>query len=104
MLSRREFACMHRKPLIVNTSRGEVIDEDALLDALSSGQIRGACLDVLQGEYWNSEEDKERWAVCNRLIAYSRQHRNLVLTPHIGGLVSEGVARAEEQLIGKLLA
>lgn len=104
MLAAREFARMQRQPLLVNTARGEVIDEDALLEALSSGQIRGACLDVLCDEHWNTEEDKVRWAKNNRLIAYAWEHRNLVLTPHIGGLVFEGAARAEDHLIGKLLA
>ncbi len=104
MLAAPEFARMQRKPLLINTARGEVIDEDALLEALSSGQIRGACLDVLCEEHWNTEEDKVIWAENNRLIAYAQEHRNLILTPHIGGLVFEGVSRAEDRLIGKLLA
>lgn len=104
MLGAREFALMQRKPIIVNTARGEVIDEEALLAALSSGQIGGACLDVLWEEHWNTEEEKVIWTEKNRLMTYARKHRNLILTPHIGGLVFEGAIRAEEHLLSKILA
>ncbi len=103
MLSRAEFARMERKPLLVNTSRGELIDEAALLEALRSGRLRGAALDVLCGEHWNTPTDQKAWMEANPLVAYARENDNLLLTPHIGGLVHEGVERAELFTVEKLL-
>ena len=45
-----EFAAMERKPLLINTARGGLVDEEALVDALKSGQIAGAGFDVVTTE------------------------------------------------------
>ena len=50
LLSREKFSLMTKKPVIVNTSRGEVISEEALLDALNTGKIHSAGLDVFEDE------------------------------------------------------
>ena len=50
LLDRTAFSLMHKKPVVINTSRGEVIDEKALLDALNSGKIHSAGLDVYENE------------------------------------------------------
>jgi len=104
MISTNQFSKMKRRPLLVNTARGEVVDEDALVSALYSGQVCGACLDVLCGEYWNSDVDKKRWIEDSKLISYAKDNGNLLITPHIGGLVYEGVERAELRLIELILA
>ena len=68
--------------IIVNTSRGRIIDESALLSALESGQIGGAGLDVIDGEW---RHDLAR----HPLISYAREHPNVVIVPHIGGVTLE---------------
>lgn len=50
LLEAMAFTLMHKKPVVINTSRGEVIDENALLDALNSGKIHSAGLDVYEDE------------------------------------------------------
>lgn len=50
MIDWKAFSKMDKKPLIINTSRGEVIDEKALLEALSKGKIHSAGLDVYEDE------------------------------------------------------
>jgi len=50
LLSEEKFLMMSKKPIIINTSRGEVISEKALLNALISGQIHSAGLDVYENE------------------------------------------------------
>ena len=50
MIGPREFERMRRRPILVNTARGPILDQAALLAALRSGQIRAAALDVLQDE------------------------------------------------------
>jgi len=72
---------------LVNTSRGELIDETALLEALRSEHLAGAALDVARGE-WRFDRN-------HPLAAYARTHSNLILTPHIGGATVESMSKAE---------
>lgn len=76
MMGREEFASMKEEAIIINTSRGGMIHEQVLIEYLKYGRIRGAGLDVYEGE---------PIAATNRL----RSLENVVLTPHIGGLTLE---------------
>ena len=76
LLGRREINLLKPGVVVINTSRGEIIDETALLNALVSGKIGAAGLDVLSGE-----PDVDR----HPLLEYARAHDNLIITPHIGG-------------------
>lgn len=72
MLDRKAFAMMKKKPIIVNVSRGAMIDEAALLDALNAGQVFGAGLDVLV------EETNENTLKCPFV-----GREDVILTPHM---------------------
>jgi phosphoglycerate dehydrogenase-like enzyme len=74
-----ELAAMPPRALLVNTSRGGLIDEAALVAALASGRLRGAALDVFADEP----------AVPVGL----RSLPNVVLTPHVGGLSERSIGR-----------
>jgi len=84
--------------VIINTSRGQIINEAALLNGLHSGQIAAAGLDVLNGE---PEIDN------HPLVNYARFNDNLLITPHCGGYspdsLSQVCARAAEKIKYKLL-
>jgi D-3-phosphoglycerate dehydrogenase len=80
LIGSREFALVKSGAILVNTSRGEVVNEEALLSALVKGQIGAAGLDVLGGE---PDVDS------HPLVEYAREHDNLVITPHIGGFAPE---------------
>lgn len=82
LIGSREFAAMKPGAILINTSRGSIIDEHALLSALTTGHLGGAGLDVIEGE-WRLDLDR------HPLILYARTHENLVITPHIGGVTYE---------------
>ena len=87
MIGRDQFARMKPGACLVNTSRGGLIDEDALLDALRGGRLAAAGLDVIEGE-----RDPHR---ANRpLPRYAADHDNLIITPHVGGVTHESQAKA----------
>jgi phosphoglycerate dehydrogenase-like enzyme len=76
MLGRREIESMKPGAILINTSRGELVDEAALLKALDSGRLAAAGLDVLSGEPEIADHPLRR---------YAAEHDNLIITPHIGG-------------------
>ena len=87
LISEQAFSMMKQGVFLVNTSRGAVIDEGALLRTLESGKIAGAALDVICGELEGGFAD-------HPLIRYARTHDNLILTPHMGGVTYESQAKA----------
>lgn len=78
---------------IVNTSRGGVIDEQALLHLLSNKKVAGYATDVLFGE-----PD----IINHPLVKFARNNSNVVITPHIGGNTFESIAKTELFVIQKL--
>tara|TARA_B100000315_G_C14474643_1_gene540027 strand:- start:106 stop:1038 length:933 start_codon:yes stop_codon:yes gene_type:complete len=81
--------------VIINTSRGAIIDEDALIKSLESGHVGAAGLDVIHGEWDKNIYD-------HPLIKYARTHDNLVITPHIAGATVESIIGARVFLAKKL--
>lgn len=82
LIGKREFGLMKRGVTLINTSRGSITDEQALLASLEEGRIGAAGLDVLNGE---PAIDR------HRLVEYARSHDNVVITPHIGGFCPDAV-------------
>ena len=74
---RAKFEMMKKEAVLVNTSRGAVINEQDFLQALESGRIAGAAVDVIAGEGGDLSQ--------NCLIQYAKTHHNMVITPHCGG-------------------
>ncbi|MCK6546323.1 hydroxyacid dehydrogenase [Myxococcota bacterium] len=81
-LTKERIAHMRAGAFLVNTARGELVDEHALLDALERGHVAGAAVDVLTGD---ARWDEEQLPREHPLVVYARKHSNLVLTPHVGG-------------------
>jgi len=83
MIGAAQFARMKKGVIFLNAARGTVVDIDALVDALKSGQVRGAAVDVFPAEPADAKE-----AFQSPL----RGFRNVILTPHIGGSTVEAQA------------
>lgn len=88
LISSEEFRQMRLKPILINAARGKIVNEDALLEALGSGSISGAALDVL-----SNEVDADNPLLKNPLVKYAREHGNLIITPHLGGATFESMER-----------
>jgi lactate dehydrogenase-like 2-hydroxyacid dehydrogenase len=80
LIGEREFKLMKPSAFFVNTARGRIVDEPALINALRSGELAGAALDV----YWNEPPVSEP-APSPELFKFD----NVVLTPHIGSATHE---------------
>jgi D-3-phosphoglycerate dehydrogenase len=76
LLGAYEFSLMKQGAILINTSRGDVISETALLLALQEGRLAAVGLDVVSGEPNITDHP---------LVDYARKHHNLIITPHIGG-------------------
>jgi len=83
--------------IIVNTSRGAVVDTSALVQALESGHLGGACLDVFENEKPNTYSKAES-NTYKRL--YACEH--VIVSPHVAGWTSESLARIAKVMIRKL--
>jgi D-3-phosphoglycerate dehydrogenase / 2-oxoglutarate reductase len=87
LLGREAFARMKPGAYFINTARGELIDEAALLGALTSGRLAGAAVDVLSNEHEHA---------TSPLVTYARGNpARLLITPHLGGCTHESMAKTE---------
>jgi D-3-phosphoglycerate dehydrogenase len=93
--NRELFSLMKQGAWLINTSRGELLDEVALLDALHSRHLAGAALDVLCDEGSNSDNVRP-------LVRYARDNDNLIITPHIAGCTGESMKKTEDFMAHKL--
>jgi D-3-phosphoglycerate dehydrogenase len=100
LINNEFMVAMKPGSFIINTSRGELIDESALLNSLESGHLGGASLDVLAGEYKQGFKSKLN---DNPLVKYARTHDNLILTPHYGGATVDAWIKTEEKTIELIL-
>lgn len=86
LIGQEALRLMKPTALLINTSRGKIIDESALLEALTSGRLAGAGLDVVDGEWLSQQELRN-----HPLIEHSRSNENLIIVPHIGGSTTESI-------------
>ena len=101
MLSDKEFAAMKTGVVIINTARGPVIDVKALLQALSSGKVKAAGLDVLPEEPIIREEAEllrslfaEKHDLQTLVIDHAlMHHKNVIVTPHSAFYTKEALEK-----------
>ncbi len=93
-----EFLRQFARPIwLLNTSRGEVLRLADLADALESGQVRGAALDVLENERF------QRWTESQQqTFERLRQRDNVLFTPHVAGWTQESYFKINHVLTAKI--
>ena len=94
MMGERELRLMRPGSLLINNSRGTVVDLDALAGALRDGHLAGAALDVFPVEPSSNAE---------RFQSPVQGLKNVILTPHIGGSTEEAQERIGREVARKLL-
>ena len=85
---------MKDKSVLINASRGTVVDIDALVETLRSGKLLGAAIDVFPVEPRSNEEE---------FVSPLREFDNVILTPHIGGSTQEAQANIGIEVAEKLV-
>ncbi len=99
LIGSNEISAMKKGACFINTARGELLDEGALLQALENGKLSGAALDVLKGDSsWESEIPEG-----HPLINYAKKNNNLLITPHIGGYGKQSIELTRQYITQKLL-
>jgi D-3-phosphoglycerate dehydrogenase len=89
MLSAKEFGMMKDGVMIIDCSRGGVVDQEALYDALVSGKVKAAAVDVFE------EEPPKN----NKLLTL----KNVIATPHVGAQTEEAQLKASIQIANKVI-
>lgn len=90
MIGAGELALLRAGAILVNTGRGAVLDEEALLAALGEGRLAGAGLDVTAHEHLPPDHPL-------------RARDDVILTPHIGGSTEEALERTALEVAGQIL-
>jgi D-lactate dehydrogenase len=104
ILNAESIAKMKDGVYIINTARGSLIDTEAFLDAVESGKIGGAALDVIedeQGLYYNNLRGQ---IIRNRALAVLRSYPNVIITPHTAFYTSQAVSDMVENSLRSCIA
>lgn len=97
LVGENELYLLPKHAVVINTSRGDILNAKALLEALRDNTIAGAAIDVIPGERSTNNFIK------NQLLAYAKQYNNLLVTPHLAGASYESMAMTEEFMVDKLI-
>jgi D-3-phosphoglycerate dehydrogenase len=94
MIGAAEIARMRRGAMLINASRGNVVDIDALAAALREGHVAGAAVDVFPKEPKSRDEE---------FVSPLREYDNVLLTPHVGGSTQEAQLNIGTEVASKLV-
>lgn len=95
-ISARHFSLMKSSAVFINTSRGQLVDSQALKNALINSEISGAALDVIFDEFDLLNSPELEFLTRNKPA-------NLIITPHIGGNTWESFDKTEKFIYNKLI-
>ena len=92
LINKSSFSKMQKKPIIINTSRGGVVNENDLIDAYNQNIISGFALDVFENE-----------PIKKDLYEKITSEMNCILTPHISGVTTESNIRVSNFIVKKAI-
>ena len=94
MVDEEFLSYMKEGSYLINTARGELVDEDAIIKSIKSGHLKGYGTDVIKDEFGDFDNSK--------LVEFSiNPNNNVVITPHIGGMTIEGQTKAYTWAVSK---
>ena len=94
MVDDKFLSQMKQGSYLVNTARGELVDEDAIIKSIKQGHLKGYGTDVIKDEFGDIQNSK--------LVEFSiNPNNNVVITPHIGGMTIEGQTKAYHWAVSK---
>ena len=94
MINKHIIGLSKKNPYIINTSRGEIVNEVDIVDSLKIGLISGYGTDVVENEF----DDLTK----SPIIRAMNEGENIIVTPHVGGMTYEGQTKAYKWSINKL--
>ena len=94
MISKKLLGLTKKDLYIINTSRGEIVNETDIVNALSTNKLTGYGTDVIENEFDDLTQSP--------IIKAMNEGKNIIVTPHIGGMTIEGQTRAYKWSIDKL--
>jgi phosphoglycerate dehydrogenase-like enzyme len=90
-----DFDLMQSGSYFLNTARGEIVDELAMIEALASGKLKAAAVDVI-----SNETQLEKWN--HPVIKYARENENLIVSPHTAGLTIDSETKAAIEIFNEI--
>ena len=100
MIDEEFISKMKKNFYFINTARGKNLKTSALVNALKSGKIKGACLDVLEYE----KTSFENLEMKNEDLEYLLNSEKAIITPHIAGWTHESKIKLAQVIVNKILA
>lgn len=100
MIDEEFISKMKKNFYFINTARGKNLKTSALVNALKSGKIKGACLDVLEYEKTSFENLETK----NENLEYLLNSEKAIITPHIAGWTHESKIKLAQVIVDKILA
>ena len=94
MISKDLLGLVQKDLYIINTSRGEIVNELDMVDALNTGKLTGYGTDVIENEFDDITKSP--------IVKAMNEGKNIIATPHIGGMTIEGQTKAYKWSIDKL--
>jgi len=91
------FNSLERKPYFINTSRGDVVDTNALINAIKNNKLKAVALDVLENEKLETYSDVEK-----QQLDFLLKRDDVIITPHIAGYSNEAFYKMAKIVIEKL--
>jgi len=95
MFNKKTLSGFKKNSLLINTSRGEIIDSKSLVHFLKNKKIKGAAIDIIENEVFLEKRKNDP------LIKYSKKNKNILITPHLGGFTEESVKKTDLFILKK---